>query len=97
MNKMSFGFDKYIIEFPKDLKYSTYDKGYCIGIIFENDETYYELIHNRQVDWSRIYIRRKNNEIGCWNISTEWYDIPFNERTWGLLPKGVEVMKYEPV
>ena len=97
MSRMSFGFDKYLIEFPKDLKHTTYDHGYCIGIIFEDNEAYYELIHNKQIDWCRIYIRRKTDKTGCWNISTEWYDIPFNEKTWALLPKGVEVIKYEPV
>lgn len=77
--KMLF-FDNHMVEFDENIKFQTYDDKYCYGIKFWIDNVEYELIHNRQVNWSRIFVRD-----GAYSLS----DIPFNERTLDLIPNVV--------
>jgi len=78
---IEFRFENYIVSFPKSTLYSTYDDDYCYGIKIYDGNDEYELIHNRQANWSRIYII-KNNVIK---------DIPFKESTIGLFPEYVKM------
>ena len=93
-NKMSYGFDTFIVEFPSNIEYKTYDEGYCTGIIFYTSAGKFELIHNRQANWNRIFISLNDNSSPYSTNTVK--DIPFHEGTWQCLPKGVVVRKYEP-
>jgi hypothetical protein len=73
---LEFLFENYLVCFPADVSYKTYDDKYCYGIKFADNNDSYELIHNREVNWSRIYVT-KNNVIK---------DIPFKESAFGVLP-----------
>jgi hypothetical protein len=94
MNKMSYGFDTFIIEFPSNMKHKIYDEGYCAGIIFYTLKGKFELVHNRQANWNRIFINLNDNSSSQSTHTTK--DIPFHEGTWNMLPKDVVVIKYEP-
>jgi hypothetical protein len=83
MDKMSFGFDKYIVEFPKTLRFEIFDDGRCKGIKFHKDGAVYQLVHNK-VDWNRIIINKKDGA---------WMDLPFNPNTWSFLPEGVSIVE----
>lgn len=83
MSIASFKFDNFIVEFPADTNYTTYDDEYCYGIIFSQNNIKYKLIHNRQVNWNRIFIIE--------NGMTS--DLPFREDTWQLLPDSIKVRK----
>lgn len=79
-------FDEYIIRFPSDIKYQIYDYIYCYGIKFFYDNKIYDIIYNRQVNWSRIIITEGYGRSGS-------KDIPFKEESWWILPKNIEVIK----
>jgi len=81
---MSFGFDKFLVGFPKELKFQIFDDGNCNGIIFYEEDATYQLVHNK-VDWNRIIVNRKDGS---------WMDLPFNPNTWSFLPKGVTIEEY---
>jgi hypothetical protein len=78
---IEFQFENYIIVFPKDITYNIFDDIYCYGIIIKDGPDVYELIHNREVNWSRIFLI-KNNIIK---------DIPFKDSTISLLPNFVNI------
>lgn len=78
---IEFRFENYIVSFPENTSYLIYDDDYCYGIKIFDGCDQYELIHNRQVNWSRIYIV-KNNVIK---------DIPFKKSTIDLFPEHVKV------
>lgn len=79
----SFTFEGYWIVFDPELKNHPFDEGYCYGIKFWQNDICYDLIHNR-VGWTRIIISSKEGHIK---------DIPFNENTIDLLPKGIVFRK----
>lgn len=81
----TYGFHKYLIEFPKYLKYKIYDDKYCCGIKFFDKDYTYDVTYNRQVDWYRIIIYGKDGSMR---------DIPFNDRTVELLPKNITLRTY---
>lgn len=66
-----------------DIKYKTYNDGYYSGIKFETDTAIYDLNHDIERDWDRIYIENKTGG---------WFDIPFRPE---VLPKSIIVRKYE--
>ena len=81
MNCIIFEFDKYLIEFPYSIKYTIYDHDYCYGIKFYIGNIVYDLVHNRQADWSRILITE----------GTGFKDIPFKDTSWHVLPDYIKV------
>jgi hypothetical protein len=86
MNKWSFGFNTYIVEFPSNMLYKYYDDEYSSGLILLNNEYYYDITHNKQANWNRILINSKDGYIK---------DLPFNEDTWKFLPEGVKIYAYK--
>lgn len=84
MDKISLGFDRYIVEFPKSLKFEVFNDEGCNGITFLKDGNSYQLVHNK-VDWNRIIINRKDGS---------WMDLPFNPNTWSFLPEGISIEEY---
>lgn len=83
MQKIFFAFDKYMIQFPFNLKFKLYDEHYFNGIIFYKGDYRYDLCHN-VVDWNRIIISCKDGS---------YKDLPFHEGTWHFLPDGVTIRK----
>jgi hypothetical protein len=83
---IKFQFEDYMISFPRDITYNIFDDIYCYGIRIYDGNDKYELIHNRQANWSRIFII-KNNVIK---------DIPFKDSTMDLLPDYVKIQLINP-
>ena len=85
----SITFEGYWVVFDSNSKHQEYDEGYCYGIKFWHDDKQYELVHNR-VGMTRILISADNGFMK---------DIPFNENTIELMPKGIIFRKIpkEPV
>ncbi len=66
---------------PDDFTHETYDDPSYYGIILNDNEAKYDLIHHR-FDWTRMIV---NYHDGSYK------DLPFHEGTFRFLPEGVKV------
>lgn len=82
MITLLYGFDIYTIQFPAGIICRAYNDNYHSGIQFEYDGDRYDLVHNKEVNWNRLMVNRKDGS---------WGDYPFRKEAFHLLPTDIIV------
>lgn len=72
----------FMVSFDEDtISHKTYNEESYYGVIFEDDEAKYDIIHHR-FDWTRMIVNYKDGS---------YKDLPFHEGTFRFLPDYVKV------